>query len=338
MLRIRTSDVLRISESVRLSPHIFVEPDSRFIAAENEKNGSCHFQVTDEVLQPAICRAWHKDPPLFRIISVETRSRCNMVCHFCPVNKSHDPRPLGYLPLKVIEKIANELAELNYQHTILLFGNNEPLLDERITEIIRLFRTCCPKSYIKILTNGTLVTLSKVVSLFEAGLSTLVVNNYTNGSHLIEPVQDLLRNAEHFQYYDLRVSVRKVNEVLTTRGGIAPNRAPLLQPLPHFCALPFVDICVTYTGKAIVCCFDAVARSDFGDINVSTLKEIWCNDKFAEVRKSLLSRERAHSQLCANCDFDGFRDPLQDPQSPITRYHYSALRAHETAGVADGNP
>jgi MoaA/NifB/PqqE/SkfB family radical SAM enzyme len=215
--------------------------------------------------------------------------------------------------------MAGELAALKYRHTILLFGNNEPLLDDRITDIIRTFRRSCPESTIRILTNGTTLTNALALSLFEAGLTTLVVNNYTDGRTLIRPVRRLIEDADRFAHRDIRVSVRRVDEVLTNRAGAAPNKARLAAPLKQFCALPFVDLHVTYTGRVVLCCFDAKGASDFGNVNDSSLRELWEGRQFRAVRSELLRKNRGAHQLCAGCDFDGFRDPYQDTSKPLLR-------------------
>lgn len=297
------------------------DTDASHIAAEGDKNLPLHRRVVNERLHPLVADLWAGEPPLFRLISVETRSRCNMGCTFCPVNRSVDPREPGLLPMATIEKIAGELAALNYRHTILLFGNNEPLLDDRIPGIIRTFRASCPEATIRILTNGTSLTNALAASLFEAGLSTLVINNYTDGRTLIKPVRRLIQDGDRFAHNDIRVSVRRVDEVLTNRAGAAPNKQGLKTPLAQFCALPFVDLHVTYTGRVVLCCFDARGVSDFGNVNDHSLKELWEGRQFQAVRSGLLKKDRGAHHLCAGCDFDGFRDPYQDTSKPLLRDH-----------------
>jgi radical SAM protein with 4Fe4S-binding SPASM domain len=262
---------------------------------------------------------WKEEAQLFRVISIETRSRCNLGCTFCPVNKTDDPREPGLLPMETIERLASSLKALKYRHTILLFGNNEPLLDKRITDIIGIFRSSCPASTIRILTNGTTLTTESALSLFKAGLSTLVINNYTDGQSLIKPVQRLLHQAYKFRQLDVRISVRKRDEVLTNRAGAAPNKAGLESPLAQFCALPFVDLHIAYTGQVVLCCFDATGKTDFGNVNDSSLKDLWESQQFRAVRSELMMKNRAAHPMCAGCDFDGFRDPYQDTSKPLLR-------------------
>lgn len=319
MIRIRTDGPETVTDLIAGNPNVVRETDASHIAAEGDKNRGHHGRVVNDRLRPLVAGMWADATPLFRVLSVETRSRCNMGCTFCPVNKGTDPRAPGLLPTATIEKIADELAALRYRHTILLFGNNEPLLDDRILDIVRTFRRACPDSTLRILTNGSTLTNALARSLFEAGLTTLVVNNYTDGRTLIKPVRRLLEDAGRFADRDIRVSVRRLDEVLTNRAGSAPNKARLAAPLKQFCALPFVDLHISYTGRVVLCCFDATGVSDFGNVNDSSLKELWEGPRFRAVRSELLRMNRGAHPLCAGCDFDGFRDPVQDTSRPLLR-------------------
>jgi MoaA/NifB/PqqE/SkfB family radical SAM enzyme len=319
MIRIRMAIVDVEAAPLLDNPHVICETDSSYIAVEDEKNTQRHRQVVNERLRPLIADLWKDETQLFRVISIETRSRCNLGCTFCPVNKTEDPRQPGLLPMETIEKIAASLKAMEYSHTILLFGNNEPLLDKRMTDIIGIFRNSCPASTIRILTNGTTLTTESALKLFQAGLSTLVVNNYTDGQSLIKPVQHLLQQAEKFRHFDIRISVRKRDEVLTNRAGTAPNKAGLASPLAQFCALPFVDLHIAYTGRVVLCCFDATGKTDFGNVNDSSLTELWESRQFRAVRSGLMMKNRGAHPMCAGCDFDGFRDPYQDTSKPLLR-------------------
>lgn len=327
MIRIRMDRLAAETDLLTADSNIIRETDSSYIAGEHEKNTQQHRRVVNEKLRSLIAGMWKSSPQLFRVISVETRSRCNMSCGFCPVSKNDDPRETGLLPMETVRKVASGLAALNYRHTILLFGNNEPLLDDRITDIISIFRNSCPESTIRILTNGTMLTPELLHSLFDAGLSTLVINNYTDGRKLIMPVERILREADRFKHYDIRISVRKIDEVLTNRAGTAPNKQGLEQPLMQFCALPFVDLHIAYTGRVVLCCFDAIGKTDLGNVNVSSLQEIWESSQFQNVRSQLLRKNRGANPTCAGCDFDGFRDPYQDTANPLLREAASAAES-----------
>jgi len=122
------------------------------------------------------------------IIELETLNRCNMSCSFCPVNVHDDPREYNKMSDSLLQKIALELEELKFSGTILLFSNNEPLLDDRIIEVCRLFRNKAQRAKIKISTNGILLNKKIYLGLFDAGLDELLIDNYNDNLKLIGPV------------------------------------------------------------------------------------------------------------------------------------------------------
>lgn len=303
-----------------------VTDDPQVIAIESEKNGASQFEIVDHYIRPAFERAWKPGAEeIFQLILIETRAGCNYDCAFCPVSRHVDPRPAGEMSLQLLHKLAGELATLGYSGRVALFGNNEPLLDPRLAEIVRIFREACPKSDLRVLTNGTYATVDHVKSLFEAGLSTLVVNNYTDGRRLIAPVKALIRASEQLLPFDIRVSVRNRTEVLTTRAGQAPNKT--IPPFaPHgFCALPFTDLYVSYRGVVNLCSFDALGRVAIGDAADRPILEIWRSRRLAAYRRSLLRAVRSGLTLCENCDYDGFRTPRLLSASPFTRGDFEKL-------------
>ena len=295
-----------------------VTRDPAVVAAEGEKNGSRQSAAVDRVLRPAFRRMWSGGPRTFGLVSVETRAGCNYGCTFCAVSRHADPRRPGELSLALLDRIAGQLADLSFGGRVSLFGNNEPLLDTRIVGIVGMFRSTCAPADLRLLTNGTRATADLVTALFEAGLTTLVINNYTDGRRLIRPVRDLIGSADRLAPYDIRISVRSRTEVLTTRAGSAPNK-PVPETRPRgFCALPFTDLHIAYTGDVTLCCFDAYGRVPMGNVADTPLTEIWRSERFAAYRQRLLSSVRGG--LCETCDFDGFRDPRvghRDP--PLTR-------------------
>ncbi|MDA0140924.1 radical SAM/SPASM domain-containing protein [Solirubrobacter deserti] len=288
--------------------------DSATVAAESEKGVSAW--AIDNRLRPLFGERWSvaTERPLFHLVSVETQSGCNYSCHFCGVARTVDPRPPGQMSWLNINKIADELGEIDYDGRVALFGNNEPLLDSRIVDIVRTFRKRVPAADIRLLTNGALLNPDLAVALFRAGLDCLVVNNYTDGVRLTRRVRDLIAVSERFASYDLRISVRERDEILTSRAGTAPNKPQPAGPARGFCALPFTDLHVSYTGDVNLCCFDAHNRSSLGSLATQDLLQIWNSAAFTAHRERLLLGDRSGFPLCAACDFDGFRSPTRsDP-------------------------
>jgi hypothetical protein len=257
---------------------------------------------------------WHQGTPLFRIISIETRTGCNFSCSFCPVAKGRDPRPTSVMTWSLLRRIARQLKALGYSDNIFLYCNNEPLLDERLPELVRLFRDHCPGARMKVLTNGILATPDLVESLFRCGLSVFEIDNYTDGVRLAGPVQKLVDAADRFRSWDIRINMRKRLDVLTNRGGTAPNAMPRTSPLRAFCALPFTDLNITPSGQVGLCCFDALAQVVVAELSQLSLVDAWVSGPLRRVRNALLKKDRSITGICAVCDYGGCRTPPNPPR------------------------
>ena len=253
-----------------------------------------------------------------QIIELETINRCNMSCSFCPVNVHVDPRDYHKMSDSLLEKIAQELAELKFSGTLYLFSNNEPLLDDRIVEICRLFRSKAPKAKISISTNGILLTKEIFLGLFDAGLDEMVVDNYNDKLKLIKPIDRLLEEINptidsKIEEYrsNTKIILRKKTEVLDSRGGFAPNKKKeevknFLNYSNHSCALPFIQFVIRPSGEISICCQDALGKVTMGDLNKNSISEVWNGPQYKEVRKKLNKQfryGRKSLSVCDGCDY-----------------------------------
>jgi MoaA/NifB/PqqE/SkfB family radical SAM enzyme len=275
--------------------------------SESKEQMEYSYPFVNNILAPKIVKLFNLSIALFTTISIETQTGCNLTCSFCPVNKLVDKRIFTQLEFQVLEKIALELNVLCFNGTVNLYVNNEPLMDKRISDIIFLFRKHLPLNKIKILTNGTLLTNEKIHTLFQNGLSELSIDNYTDGKKLITPIKKLINNSMEFINYDIRISMRKINDNLTNRAGTSPNVSPLRNPIKQFCAFPFLDFTISAFGKSIICNLDTTDAEIMGDVKNDTILNIWTNSKYSKYREFLKFLKRQSINICSKCDYDGFR-------------------------------
>lgn len=239
--------------------------------------------------------------PLFTSVEIEVINRCNGECPFCPANRHSDPRKLAKMETSLFRKIIDELGELNYAGRIALHSNNEPFLDNRIIEFAKYAREKVPNAYIYMFTNGTLVTLDKFKGIMPY-LDKMVIDNYNDElklHHNVQAIHDLcMKNT----YYNKKVEihVRKVNEVLSTRGGQAPNNHKK-KILFMSCILPYKQMVIRPDGKTSLCCNDAYGKNSLADLNKMTLEEAWYSERYKKVR-DILRHGRKHVHLCRYCD------------------------------------
>ena len=241
--------------------------------------------------------------PLFQTIEIETLNRCNSTCSFCPVNKNADTREFKIMKKELFISILQQLKDMNYAGSVGLYSNNEPFLDERIIDLARIAKEQLPANHLYLYTNGTLVTLEKFQEIMKY-LDRMYIDNYNDKLNLIAPVKvihDYCRNNRLYRD-KVRIRLRKLNDVLSTRGGQAPNRKQeKIETLNYGCFLPFRQMVVRPDGKVSLCCNDALGTMTLGDLTKDSVDAIWHGEKYCAIREKI-TNGRHDIELCSGCD------------------------------------
>jgi len=84
---------------------------------------------------------WVPEPgsPLFDfvgVVQVQTKAGCNRKCDWCP--NSYIEQGPGEMDIETFARIMYELRRLGYKNRVHLHLQNEPMLDERLPELIRI--------------------------------------------------------------------------------------------------------------------------------------------------------------------------------------------------------
>ncbi len=240
--------------------------------------------------------------PLFGHVEIETINRCNGTCSFCPVNRNDDPRKLHKMSDELFEKIILELEDLDYKGRIAPFSNNEPFLDSKIIERTKYMRRHLPKARIHLFTNGTMLTLEKYLEIIDS-LDELIIDNYNQELEIIQPVTEIMEYClSHPALIDKTdIVLRKTEEILSTRGGDAPNRKEKQMYSKVRCALPYRQLIIRPTGEVSLCCNDPLGKCTLGNVQEEKIIDIWYGEKFRKVREALLEG-RENLSHCRYCD------------------------------------
>lgn len=240
--------------------------------------------------------------PLF--ISIETINRCNGTCVFCPCNIHDEQREYKYMPDKLFKKIISDLKEMDYHNYLMLLANNEILLDKNVMERLKYARDNLPKAKMKMFTNGKLLTLEKFKYIIDNNLvDEIVINNYNSTPKLNPSIEKIYQAYKDVDIdTDVTISIRYSEEVLSNRANSSPNKTGQ-KIINDYCALPFTDININPEGKLLICCCDAIEKTNLGDVNTESLKNLFNGKKYVELRKKML-KGRANNNFCKYCDFN----------------------------------
>lgn len=263
---------------------------------ETTKMGSAIAVINDMV------KEMHGKEIIFDHVEIETVNRCNGNCSFCPVSKGNDTREYKIMSEDLFDKIIQQLADIDYSGKLALFSNNEPFLDADILLRHKYARKKLPNARMHLFTNGTLLTIERFQELM-IYLDELIIDNYQQELKLIRPCREIVEYCEEHPELKKKVTIvlRKPQEILTTRGGDAPNRKNMISYGKERCVLPYKQLIIRPDGKVSLCCNDPLGKNTLGDLTKESILDVWNSQKFMKVRDALY-RGRENWAHCVYCD------------------------------------
>lgn len=241
----------------------------------------------------------HGHFPIFRQVLIETRTDCNNHCKFCP--HAFNKKTLGIMSWECYKQIINQLSDINYNGRIALMLSNEPLLEERMEEMIVYARQKSPRFFLDMTTNGTLLTVDKLDKFFKLGLDNININDYRSDrdkypekwSKYIEPIYSAYWNNPKVSFQK-----RKTDETLPNYAGNIPQK---FNPKEFgFCNYPFRKLTIAFNGDILLCCDDFMYNTFYGNVQKDKLIDCWNNPELNKIRLSLLNNNRIG--LCERCN------------------------------------
>ena len=260
--------------------------------------------------------------PKLQDIEIETVNRCNNDCSFCPVSRGNDIRPYQKMELSLFRKIIGELEGMHYQGTLSLYSNNEPLLDERLFEMLAYARKKLPDASHALYTNGLLLNEEKL-SRLEKLLDTLVIDIYS-GERLVSDRFAWLASYQAAGRCRVQPVLRNKNQVLTTRAGVSPNKKTE-KNFHSFCLYPFRQMVIRPDGKVSRCCHDAYGQAVMGDLAKESIEAVWNGPAFRKLRAVLAEQNRCKEKGCAHCDVLLYDCRLEEKEREVMRRSLLAL-------------
>lgn len=231
---------------------------------------------------------------------------CNRKCVFCPkANEDIAPDTYQSMSRMMIDKIHDQLIEINFSGTISLCGYGEPLLHKDINYIVEKLSKV---SKVEIITNGDVLTSKKLQSLYLSKVSKVLVSMY-DGPEQIEKFEKIAREAnvpkETFilrdRWYD------KYNDFgvkLTNRAGtISEGNQDEINKYKK-CFYPTYQFLIDWNGNIYLCPQDWQRRVPMGNMLQETISEIWTGKIISKFRKNLIKGNRC-DKPCTKCNADG---------------------------------
>jgi len=281
----------------------------------------------------------------FPRLAIETTDACNANCIHCPIHRRATKH--GLMSRELYTKIVDECAQYD-TGDLLLSNYGEPLLDPLLVQRIRYAKEkgipCVHFS-----TNGSLLNENISKELIESGLDGIYISLDAARKETYEKVRlgldfdsivtnierfVALRNSRGFDKPCVHVSFVKMNHqkkvelhefiarwcrkvdtidinFLSTRGGAIPTSPnySLSYKKRRPCNL-WNRLDVFSNGDVSVCCQDVFGQIIVGNLQRSTIYEIWNGEKMEALRKLQLTEQYDKIPICRDCN------AWANPQTP----------------------
>lgn len=262
-------------------------------------------------------------------ISVETSSYCNRRCPYCPNSIVDRISENKKMPIDLIEKIAKDLGSANWKGQISLHQFNEPLADDRIVEIVAIFRRWNQNATIGFSTNGDFLQRDILDALSKAGVSYLHISPHTAPTKAYDPAEALKRLSEVAKRIECTVTMAmtptgyieakwqypgvqiysKHHDYSTSGSDRAGSLSIGEKKQRHDpCVDPMVEFFVSYTGDIFSCCHMNVDVADHkkyscGNINdFESIFQAYANSSLVDWRRDLIKSGPKKSP-CDTCQW-----------------------------------
>ncbi|MDP2307834.1 MAG: radical SAM protein [Pseudomonadota bacterium] len=246
-------------------------------------------------------------PDRFHRVEIETNSRCNRGCHYCPV--AVDPRDAHEMSEALFCSILDQLAAMGFRGRLSPHFFGEPLVDPRLPKLMAEARRRLPGARIVIYTNGDALTPNKARALLDAGVSLFVVTFEGGESEAFQKTRAALPWWTMRRRFLVRHFTDDVKSPYNRGGSVLFGESELHM---ESCHAPSSTLVVDAWGKLKLCPNDYYGREDWGDLNETPLGELWDLPRFRRTRRQLL-RGEFRKDICRTCVGKAKADrPLMD--------------------------
>jgi len=283
------------------------------------------------------------------ILYLDPSSACNLRCSFCPCGRAHEDvwsaekkKSLGTMPFDLYKKIIDDCQEFPDKIKALrLYKEGEPLVNQRLPEMIAYGRDSGKFEAIDFTTNGTLLNPALNRRLVEAGLSRINISVEALSGEGYEKIcgvkldfgrfMDNLRDLyEHRGNCHVFIKTMADNFDGETEkkfyglfGDICDEIAveSLANCWPGFenraintnvyhggdvqdfivCPRIFYILTINSDGTATHCIVDWNHVKTIGDVRKQSLQEIWRGRELYNLMIEHLKGNRRKQALCAEC-------------------------------------
>ncbi len=254
------------------------------------------------------------------VLQIETTNLCNAKCSFCQHRKFTE---FGTMTDELYKKIIDKASQLPNLQIFIPMLTGEPFCDPQIIDRIKYARERMPWVGIQLYTNGSFLTygiIQELKKILNFSLSISLNGLKIETREKLMGLKDwphVIKMANYAEQINLPYRVTMVaypeadpKEISTfiKVGGMAiqyqswaGQQYPYKRNRWNSCVRALNHMTIRYNGDANLCCFDPFGKVSFGNLNNSTIEEIWESPK----RQDYVSRHKEGKgsilPLCDSC-------------------------------------
>ena len=265
-------------------------------------------------------------------VSIETFSKCNARCVFCPYPTLD--RIDTKMSDELIDRIIDELKDHPAEFIISPFKLNELFLDKRWFDICRKINTELPHAFLRLFSNGSTLTeknIRQVAQLERVMHLWVSLNDHdpvqyheTMGLDFEKTTRNLdvlhsIKENGHFPHPVMVSKVRELNGRDAEFAAFVKERWPLFgvhliksdawinfreaetDVVPDAPCQRWFEINITAEGKVALCCMDSGQHS-IGDLNTQSIFEVFNQREQRNRRLKMISR-KSTCWPCNGCTY-----------------------------------
>lgn len=275
-------------------------------------------------------------PGMPEIVQIESTNICNAKCVFCPRDDMH--RKQGIMSVELFQKIVDEAAALGITH-IRMHNYGEAFIDKRLVEKVRYAKEKGIKE-VGVISNGSLITEKVALGMIEAGLDAINISVDASGKEVFESTRiglkynKVIANIERLVRLRAESGRRRPKLILSfVRQNNSADEQAFIEhwrtiadkvhvtdlhnwagtlntesDVNYPCYRPWLTFTVLWDGRVSLCCADFDGRNVLGNLNTSTIQEIWNAEPYRNARRQHL--ESGGPDICRACDLPRKDSPL----------------------------
>lgn len=230
------------------------------------------------------------------MFTFETQTVCNRRCAYCP---NHDaPMEFGMMTWPVVEKMAQRMKEIDFAGFVVFSSFSEPLMDLRLTEIVKLFKREAPKCRPAIFTNADYLDADKCRELIAAGISYIHITRHPPFSKSWDEKVTALRKQfpKHIEYR----GVLEGRKWLFNFAGTVPNPPGADSWARKPCKSVQWNVTIYANGDFPLCANLPEKKPVIGSLLTHSVMDIW-NSRKAQTLRAQATSGTPTLDVCKAC-------------------------------------